>query len=455
MVNQFLSSTSSGLLSSIAMYRPCWKRTSRTSLCHIPKWPVPSKTSTVNLAFIKTRLAQLGDVGSTDVEGSNLIATTEHTKNNLGSDTTTQVELQGLEEYQDIVKAVSQLLFYKSHEELIELLFRGFHINNQNTWFSLNANGEHCEMLSIAHCLISGEGGLHHTDIYSRFPRFSKTNKKGFKVHIRPQFMTPLIDYTVNLVFCKDRHSEKQNNGRTFDLEIVFEDHKDNLQVEGVLFQPLEKVQHEQVLEDEKLSNDSLQWTMKKDLFSKLFKKSKGQKGYAVDNNGKKYLMFSAKGTIISDKLSFFKPSPESRFQEVAVITASNFNIVKEIKCDALTPETTYACFLVYKSTNDQPVLKIIHPEYRYIYLVSPPETPIIGQKLDQNTRNALNRPKLDYVPRQRSDGWMEVKVLEFQDPRYTKTIEIDIWLRTPDFKNISGLIIESIELRPIVAHLA
>ena len=84
----------------------------------------------------------------------------------------------------------------------------------------------------------------------------------------------------MNLVFCKGEYSEKQkyvalryklegetetsivyfanetkdnrsfiaelyqftSNGRTFDLEIVFEDHKDDLEVEGILFQPLEKV---------------------------------------------------------------------------------------------------------------------------------------------------------------------------------------------------------------------
>ncbi|GKD08386.1 reverse transcriptase, partial [Tanacetum coccineum] len=41
---------------------------SRTSLCHIPKWPVPSKTSTANLAFVMTGLAQFEDVGSTNVD---------------------------------------------------------------------------------------------------------------------------------------------------------------------------------------------------------------------------------------------------------------------------------------------------------------------------------------------------------------------------------------------------
>nr|GFB38972.1 Gag_pre-integrs domain-containing protein [Tanacetum cinerariifolium] len=40
----------------------------RTSLCHIPKWPVPSKTFTANLAFVKTGLAQFKDVGSTNVD---------------------------------------------------------------------------------------------------------------------------------------------------------------------------------------------------------------------------------------------------------------------------------------------------------------------------------------------------------------------------------------------------
>nr|GEV32087.1 protein kinase-like domain, phloem protein 2-like protein [Tanacetum cinerariifolium] len=45
-----------------------------------------------------------------------------------------------------------------------------------------------------------------------------------------------------------------------------------------------------------------------------------------------------------------------------------------------------------------------------YVYLSSPPNTPVIGRELDENTHNSFNRPKLIAVPRQRSDGWMEVK---------------------------------------------
>ncbi|GJY90072.1 kinase-like domain, phloem protein 2-like protein [Tanacetum coccineum] len=410
---------------------------------------------------------------------------------------------QGLEEYQDIVKAASQPLFYKSLQELKELLSTGFHINNHKTWFSLNENGDHCEMLSIEHCLISHEDGytFYYTDEYSRFPRYYRSFKKGFKVHIRTQFLTPSIRYTVNLVLFKGYYSVNQeyvglryklegetetsivylahktkdshsfiaelyqftSDGRVFDLEILFEDHNDDMKVEGILFQPLEKVEHEQMLEDEKLSNDSLQWKMnKEDLCTNLlncFQINNDQEGYAVDNNGKKSVMFSARGLIRSKKS--FESSPESRFGEVAVITHWSFLIKKEIKYDVLSPETTYASYLIYKLPQDQSkfnsLLKITYYkdlklQYPYIYLICPPETPMIGQKLDQNTHNQpLNRPKLNaMVPRQRSDGWMEVKVSEFQTQSSTETIHMFIWLRTPDRVDISGLIIESIELRPI-----
>nr|GEY98998.1 protein kinase-like domain, phloem protein 2-like protein [Tanacetum cinerariifolium] len=72
------------------------------------------------------------------------------------------------------------------------------------------------------------------------------------------------------------------------------------------------QVEHEQVLEDEELSNDSLQWTMKKDLFSYLLKRFHGQEGSAVEKDGKKSLMLSARGVITSHRLSF-KSSRESR----------------------------------------------------------------------------------------------------------------------------------------------
>ncbi|GJZ18088.1 kinase-like domain, phloem protein 2-like protein [Tanacetum coccineum] len=405
------------------------------------------------------------------------------------------------EEYQDIVKVASQFVFYKSSNELKELLSIGFHINNHKTWFSLNENGEHCEMLSIAHCLISREGGysFYHTERYSRFPHFYRTNKEGFKVHMRTQLLTPSIRYTVNLVFCKvnifenemyvalryklegetetsivyiasptkDGHSyivelyQFTSDARVVDLEIVFEDHNDDLEVEGILFQPLEKVEDEQLVEDQKLSYDSLQWTMKKDLSTNLLKWfhiNRSQEGYAVDKNRRKYLMSSARGVIRSDNV-YFKSSRESRFREVAMITKHGFKIRKQIKSEKLSRDVRYAVYLVYKLTQEQSKfeapLKIVdyNIEYKYapdcIYLLNPLDTPFIGKHLDQDNQNPINRPKLKAgVPLQRSDGWMEVELSEFKVTLNYSYIHLELMHRP--HKDFSGLMIQGIEVRPI-----
>ncbi|GKE14864.1 hypothetical protein Tco_1422441 [Tanacetum coccineum] len=156
-------------------------------------------------------------------------------------------------------------------------------------WLSINDKGEVCEMIGIEACLKQDEIDDYNLQDVSdnhnpRFPcSYLETNKKGFKVDIRTQFLTPSIRYTVNLVVRKGNPFGKQmyvglryklegdtetsivylaietknyrtfiaelyqftSNGRTFDLDIVFEDHKVDLKVEGILFQPLEKVELE------------------------------------------------------------------------------------------------------------------------------------------------------------------------------------------------------------------
>nr|GFB57796.1 protein kinase domain, nitrogen network kinase 1, phloem protein 2-like protein [Tanacetum cinerariifolium] len=77
------------------------------------------------------------------------------------------------------------------------------------------------------------------------------------------------------------------------------------------------------------------------------------------------------------------------------------------------------------------------------------PETPIIGQK----PHNPLNRHKVYAVPRQRKDGWMEVKVGQLQTPSSTDTVRLAIDLRSPTWDKMYGLLIESIELRPVGTH--
>ncbi|PWA93805.1 protein kinase-like domain, Phloem protein 2-like protein [Artemisia annua] len=444
-----------------------------------------------------------------------------------------KVQLPVFEEYQHILEAASQSLFYTSLDQLKWILSKGIHLKDYKMWFSLNEKGQHCEMISMEDCLIPNQDSIpqYESHFRSRFPPgFYQINHEGFKTHVKAQFLSPSITYTVNLVY-NSPSSDKQvyvdlkyrlrgeattsvvylanrrqddwlymaelfqftSDGSIVDLEFFFENSGTNIDgVEGIMFQPLEIVE-DQVSKDDKvkniqtisdsesdpyweqkfpndyeeilnLSKDSLRWTMKKELYS-IFRRGflidNGQQWLSVDKHGKKCLMLSAKATwVIDDKNSAFESSHESRFGEVLVITAGDeFELVNEIKPEVLSADTTYASYFVYKLPQDQSTFEYplkLNTKNGYswdawfVYLVSPPGTPIIKPKFDENSYNPLNRHKLNALPRQRSDGWMEVKVREFQTKKTPETVSMHLKLKHPVRKDLCGLIIHGIELRPI-----
>ncbi|KAI7732387.1 hypothetical protein M8C21_025785 [Ambrosia artemisiifolia] len=186
--------------------------------------------------------------------------------------------------------AAAPRLLYGSQEELKELISKGVLLNMGKTWFSLNKNGEHCEMISAAECLIP-IASIYYNDPYSsdynsRFAMGSYLayNRK-FKIRVRTQFLSPKTVYEVNLVFkfikknpsdeppyialeyklagntkfsivhladeredgwLMARLYELTSESRNVDLEIIFKSSKDYyspvLVVDGIEFQPLEKV---------------------------------------------------------------------------------------------------------------------------------------------------------------------------------------------------------------------
>ena len=108
--------------------------------------------------------------------------------------------------------------------------------------------------------------------------------------------------------------------------------------------------------------------------------------------------------------------------------TFLQLRLESEIKCQDVSSETTYAVYLVYKLPEDQSTFEAPlvvkerhlcdHPGW-YIYLAGP-HTPVIRPKLNENTQNPVARPsKLNVVPQQRSDGWMEVKVSKLLPKRF------------------------------------
>ncbi|PWA91030.1 Phloem protein 2-like protein [Artemisia annua] len=270
----------------------------------------------------------------------------------------------------------------------------------------------------------------------------------------------------------------------TIDLEILFGNSEAFMIVEGIEFKPLEKEEREGI-EDEKVedmkpisdldeyweqklpddyediikrSEYDVHWTTKKELYSILCTGlliNDSVEWLFLDNNGNKCLMISARAAIVPAEYEW-PTLPESRFGEVAVIDVSRNVVFGKIKYGMLSPETTYANYIVYKLPQDQSKLEaplIVSSEgsgdYWYIYLVSPQTPVIVRGKVDENTRKPSNKPKIKGIPRQRSDGWMEVQVLEFQTDASMGVIP-GLELKTSSDVSLDGIMIQGMELRPM-----
>ncbi|XP_024996996.1 F-box protein PP2-B15-like [Cynara cardunculus var. scolymus] len=267
----------------------------------------------------------------------------------------------------------------------------------------------------------------------SRFAEFNLVALSGeFKAHLKPQFLSPGITYTVNLVFKLTNRNGNSNeptyvaldyklkwetkcstaylaheredrwmtvelyqftsHKRDFNLEILFDGiqiHLNALVVEGIEFRPLERVasevekvdiqpvsdwerrlpeDHEEII---KWSKDSIKWRTKKELyflFCKGFLINNGEEWFFLAKNGKKCLFLPARALLDTNRWTF-QSLPNLRFEEVALdCFRSYFHILGEIKFQMLSPGTIYACNLVYKITGD--VDKIEEPiEVRNWYL--------------------------------------------------------------------------------------
>ncbi|KAJ9537416.1 hypothetical protein OSB04_030149 [Centaurea solstitialis] len=280
---------------------------------------------------------------------------------------------------------------------------------------------------------------------------------------------------------------------RNFDKAIQFNSkvYGDDLIVDSIEFRPMEKVESEAVEEVEdmqptsesdkdweqklpkdyeqiiKWSKDSMEWTTKKELyihFCKGFLINNGEEWFSLHENGKKCYMLPARA-ILKESDWRWKPARESRFEEVACDPFTSFGIVCTIKSKILSPETKYACYLVFKITKDHHVFeaptKVMDKDFHlnarhvadfwFIYLHSPPP-PIIRSKLERSTRhNQFNRHKMKGLPQQRNDGWMEVQVWEFTTSTITEMISMRFHFINSASRSLIGLTIQGIEFKPMI----
>ncbi|KAD4178564.1 hypothetical protein E3N88_27155 [Mikania micrantha] len=431
-------------------------------------------------------------------------------------------------DYKKMLLNAADPLNDRSESDLKMLLLKGILINSGKTWFSLNMNGHHCEMISIAACLTSSE-----SQHYISSPGYTERFAAGcyepcgakFKAHVRTQFLLPQIAYTVNLVFKRNMSREQYigleyklegeedksytflsderedgwltaelyqftSDNITIDLEIMFYTKWcSNILVESIEFRPLEKVEHEVLTDDKvdmrtipdtdtyweqklpidyediiKWSVNGVRWGTKRELYDILCEGiliSSGEKWFSLAKDGKKCLMLPAKAVL--DKTEWkWNYKPDTRFGQLADCISKEFGIFCEFSSKMLSPETTYASYLVYsrlphgyKPINPplQVVDKDLESEEEYNIFLRPPQTPLIiggNSKIKRARRyNPSIRPMIKGLPKLRSDGWMEVQVHEFQTPVDIKMISTRLQLSSYDM-SLVGTTVQGLEFRPI-----
>ncbi|GKD43600.1 retrovirus-related pol polyprotein from transposon TNT 1-94, partial [Tanacetum coccineum] len=134
-------------------------------------------------------------------------------------------------------------------------------------------------------------------------------------------------------------------------------------------------------------------------------------------------------------------------FEEVASDPSLKYEITCEFETKKLSPDSTYATFLIYKqeSKNAQPRpaqvkdVNLRSGDPFHIYLCTP-QTPVIKKSVDEQSYNTSHRPKMKGLPQLRNDGWMEVQIWEFQTNANAAKFVMHLQLYSYDKSALKGL---------------
>ncbi|KAL4567105.1 hypothetical protein LXL04_022679 [Taraxacum kok-saghyz] len=181
-----------------------------------------------------------------------------------------------------------------------------------------------------------------------------------------------------------------------------------------------------------------------------------GHLSFHVDKeSGKKCYMLGAKELSIAwqddSRYWEWRNIPESRFLEVCILRKVWWlEIQGRIPAMVLSPKSTYMAYLVFRTTGESRGLAV------------PGKTKISFHGIEMETENVyLQRPagaanvittmhrEDDVFPRRRKDGWMEIKLGEFECDEL-ESDNGEIVMAFDEHRSWKcGLIIEGIELRP------
>ncbi|XP_057447213.1 putative F-box protein PP2-B12 [Lotus japonicus] len=179
-----------------------------------------------------------------------------------------------------------------------------------------------------------------------------------------------------------------------------------------------------------------------------------GKKSFQLDRkNGKKSYMLSARALSIArgdyESYPHWVILPESRFKEVARLkVACWYDIWGQINIAALSPNTQYSAFLVFKLANSlgfhyDPVLLSVGISGGHICS----KKTLLDPSIEEGHLD--NRTKVLECPNMRSDGLLEIEMGEFfNSGSGNDKVEMTIMMTGKGYWN-GILYLEGIEVRP------
>ncbi|GKB74789.1 kinase-like domain, phloem protein 2-like protein [Tanacetum coccineum] len=228
--------------------------------------------------------------------------------------------------------------------------------------------------------------------------------------------------------------------------------------VEGIEFQAIENVEHEgnrKLIEVQEVLKSNINVDQVRQLptdFKEIFKIDRNYEVlfWLGNIDGMKLLIVSAKAALYNvsnEHLFTSKSISQSRFQEVIEVLPQHiFHIKCTIKSQMLSTYTEYVCYLVFKLSDkheglDCPVnvRDVFHQENNkaeFLYFITP--TP-------------LNIHDITRVPKQREDGWMEIRLWKFYSNSEFKDDSLSMNMKFTSHEGpMSGLIVCGLEFRPL-----
>ncbi|KAL4557933.1 hypothetical protein LXL04_036128 [Taraxacum kok-saghyz] len=177
-----------------------------------------------------------------------------------------------------------------------------------------------------------------------------------------------------------------------------------------------------------------------------------GQKIFSLSKrNTKKCHMLPAKAIIYDQScVKSYAKNPQAqlrcKFEEfVEILSHNEIRIKCDIETKLLSSRTVYACFLVFMVSDSCHGLKF-PVKARDLLPYSKERTKLITF----TSPNIVNLDKIKWIPKQREDGWMEVRVWETNSDAHNDDF-IPMDLKLISFEGtMSGLLVCGIEFRPI-----